>query len=523
MIQESKKLPEFGNNKWLVVFTAVCSLGLLPLLTYAILIHPPEYDELLHILSARSLSTTGAPAIADGLYTRAQLYTHLIAWVQSFGGDELLMARLPALGFGMLLTSVLTAWVGVRAGWIAGIATAIVFVISPETLHASVLVRFYTFHTLVMALLLILWFEATSWSRSLSTACFLLISSAFLIWLGLQLHELTQITLLAGFSAVLVLLAFDNWQRLVVDLRARPLIWILSFGVVAALMLFLFRWLDVMSLLRGTIPLWSATKANNYAYYVSALSVQLPFIWPLFPLMVVLAFIARPRIAVFCLTTFTVALIVNSIAGQKATRYFYHAFPMLCVLWGLGFQKLLAVVSYEYSRRRGTSFNFSALLFLCLFSLCLVNAHEVKRGLKLVVNKGQMDETLPVRREPDWTLAVDKIGDLATAVDTLVVTSGVKGIYAFGRYDYEMSTTVVQETDTGEEFGLDPRTGRQVIGEADSVQAVIDADGQALFVLEDRMIDQPYSSPRESIAVLKQKCSPIDLTSTESQLSAWLC
>ena len=512
-----------ARHWWVACLLGVFSMLLLPTLTHSILIHPPEYDELLHVLAARGINETGVPAIADGLYTRAEGYTRLIAWITTFGDNELLMARLPALFFGMIATAMLTIWVGVRVGVTAAVAVALLFVISPMTLHSSVLVRFYTVHTLVMSALLLFWYEASGWRKSPIAGLVFIVVSLGLIFLGLQLHDLTKITVLAGGTGLLALLMFDQ-RPLVQDIVMRkPVVTLLLVIGTALLLAVVFIKLDVITMLRGTVPMWSVNKADNYAYYISALSVELPFLWPLFPLMAILAFYENPRITLFCLITLVVALVINSIAAQKATRYFYHAYPMICIIWAIGFQRLFVLVVTQLQQHLRWRVTTSVLVILTVLSLCLLSAHEIKRGVKLVLARGQLDDTIPVKSEPDWNKAIEALEDLPSTVDTLVVTSGVKGIYTFGDYDYEMSTTVVQDTITGEDFGTDARTNRQVIGQPESVMKVIDVPGDELFILEDRMVNQTYSSPVESIAVLNQRCERIDLTSTGSQLSAWIC
>ena len=510
--------------RWpLALLLAGFSMLLLPVLTHSILAHPPEYDELLHILAARSINETGIPSIADGLYPRAELYTRLIAWVTSFAGNELIVARLPALFFGMLATALLTAWVSVRVGWIAAVATACIFVISPMTLNPAVLVRFYTLHTLLMAMLLLFWFEASRWRRTPKNIVLFAAVSAILMWLGLQFHELTKITILSGIAALVMVLVFDSRAQLFRIASRWPILsGLVIVSVIGAVVLVAIQ-TDAISLLRGSLPMWSVNRANNFAFYISALSVELPFLWPLFTVMLLFGFYEKPRVVVFCVTAFAVSLIVNSIAAQKATRYFYHAYPMFCILWAVGFQRIFSYAIGELQKRRGLGAGLSLILGVSIVSLCLLNSHEVKRGIKLVLDRGQLDESIPVNDEPDWSLALPRIGKLAQSVDTLIVTSGVKGQYTFGKYDYEMSTTVVQETDTGLDFGTDLRTNRQVIGLPESVNTVIDAQGQELFVLENRMINKPYSSPVESVSVLNQRCEAIDLSETGSQLSAWLC
>ena len=518
----------FSPVRWPVaLLLAIGAMLLLPVITHSILAHPPEYDELLHVLAARGINEAGVPGIADGLYTRAELYTRLIAWVTGFSDNELVAARLPALFFGMLLTALLTGWVAVRAGWIAALVVAGLFVISPMTLNSAVLVRFYTLHTLLMTMLLLFWFESSHWQRYANNLVrYIAICAAVsvvLIWLGMQFHDLTKITIVSGVAALFMVVLFDYRRPLKQLVDRHPVLIGLAGLCLAVVFVLIFIRFDVMTMLRGTVPMWSVDRAGNYAFYISALSVHLPFIWPLFPLMVICAFFDKPRVVVFCLTAFLVSLLINSLAAQKATRYFYHAYPMFCILWAIGFQRAVVFTIMQLRQQRQMAIAPALLSVLVVLALSFISAHEIKRGIKLVLNRGELDETIPVKYEPDWTKALPAIGDLAKNVDTLIVTSGVKGLYAFGRYDYEMSTTVVQDTDTGLDFGNDPRTNRRVFGQPESVETVIDGEGQELFVLEDRMINQAYSSPVESVSVLNKRCEAMDLSATGSQLSAWLC
>ena len=153
------------HNKWVLVGAFLLSLLFLPLLTLSLLDHPPEYDELLHVLSARSMNVTGEPDIADGYYDRAKLFTSIVASALRLGDAEsadaeLIVARLPALLSAMLLVGLICAWVTRKVGWLAGLTAAFVLAIAPSTIHLSVLVRFYTLHALVATSMLILVYES---------------------------------------------------------------------------------------------------------------------------------------------------------------------------------------------------------------------------------------------------------------------------------------------------------------------------------------------------------------------------
>ena len=513
----------FSNDRWLAVCVSLIALMLLPVLTYSTLDHPPEYDELLHVIAARSINTTDSPSIADGLYTRALLYTRLIAIVTSEVSNELFVARLPAVFFGALLASLLGFWVTRRVGWLAGIASVFVLVVAPMTLNASILVRFYTAHTLVMMLMLILWFELVTKSQTLVVKSMMLAASVALLYLGMQLHELTQISLVAGLGAVVVLLVFDQRTRLIRWGKTRKLLSVVYILVALCVSLLIAQQLDVVGRLRGAVPLWSAGKANDITYYISALSVHLPFVWPLFPLMAVFSLFGNIRLALYCLVAMCIALLINSLAAQKATRYFFHAFPLICMVWGIGLQKLVLTSSALLRQQFGWRREWCVLSVLTLICLCLLNTHEVKRGLKLAMGLYIEDQSLAPLREPDWLLAKTDIERLLPTTDTLIATSAVKSLFAFGRYDYELSATVVQETKTGKEFGVDPRTGRQVISTPESISRVIEASGQEVFVLENRMLNQFYSVPVETVKVLNEKCRQLELSNSDSELSAWVC
>ena len=55
-------------------------------------------------------------------------------------------------------------------------------------------------------------------------------------------------------------------------------------------------------------------------------------------------------------------------------------------------------------------------------------------------------------------------------------------VYYFGRYDYQISRYRVTETDTGSEFGRDPRTGRYVISTVDSLRLILACYDRGLFL-----------------------------------------
>jgi hypothetical protein len=109
----------------------------------------PVTDELYTTLAARGWMHDGEPRIAEGLYTRAQLYTLLLAgWLGAFG-DDVVGARSLSLIAGGLLVVAVFVWVRLvadnLAAWIAGLFVAL----DPLSVQISQYVRFYAMHALV--------------------------------------------------------------------------------------------------------------------------------------------------------------------------------------------------------------------------------------------------------------------------------------------------------------------------------------------------------------------------------------
>ena len=88
------------------------------------------------------------------------------------------------------------------------------------------------------------------------------------------------------------------------------------------------------------------------------------------------------------------------------------------------------------------------------------------------------------------------------------MSAGVKGLYFLGRYDYEVNASVVQETETGQEFGRDPRTGRQAISSADSVARVVAEPGRSLVIVEEQKLGRNGGVPPKSWTCCSASAAP---------------
>ncbi|MEM7710704.1 MAG: hypothetical protein AAF264_08145, partial [Pseudomonadota bacterium] len=107
----------------------------------------PEFDELYHVLAARSLNEVGELAILDGAYTRANLYTRGVAAIMALQGDDgLTTARLLSLAFGCFLPALVFLWVRSIAGNLTAGIAATFAVLWPQGILEAQFVRFYAPH-----------------------------------------------------------------------------------------------------------------------------------------------------------------------------------------------------------------------------------------------------------------------------------------------------------------------------------------------------------------------------------------
>ena len=500
---------------------AVLGLVLLPLLTRSFIDHPPLYDELLHLLAARGVLETGQPVIDSGLYPRAELFTRIVAIALDAFGDDPVAARLPALVAGAALTGLIGAWVCRHAGFLAGAAATTILVIAPSSLSLAAFARFYTLHALATAVMLIAVYEALVPDRARGARAVLLVVAAIATILALRLQETTVISVGAGILAVGALWAVDRRELVIAQVLKRPLA--IGAGTVVFLMIGLLAiWQLGLVERLGTAPLWAAGRADRISYYNTVLIRDFPLLWPLLPVATLAAFYRNWRLALFCSVVIAAALVVHSIAAQKAVRYFYHVLPLVCALWGIGFREAVVLGAGALRRVLPRRIELTWVVSFVVISLVLANSTEGQRAARLLLARGTVDNWITNAAEADWSLALPALQPLIDRAGSVVASSSVKGLYALGRYDYELNASVVHETETGQEFGRDPRTGRRAIGTAESITQVLGEQGPVLVVIEDEKLDDDGGAPTPAMNVIRERCVPIDVPAA-ARLQAWDC
>jgi hypothetical protein len=505
------------------IAAGLCGAVLVVLMSRSVIDHAVHYDELLHILSARGLLQTGLPAVADGFYTRAEIFTRSVMWSIKHFGDSPVSARYPALAGSAALVLLVGIWVTRQAGFLAGAAAAALLCVVPTTVDVSVFARFYTFHAVIMTLMFFAAYETLKPGRTVGTRVFAALLTLALVPLGLHFQSTTIIAVGAVVMALLALVVMDRWSLVRSLLMRRPFgaFVTLCFGAGAAL--FAVWQLGLLDEV-GSSTLWAARDAKRYHYYLVEFRDDLPLLWPLLPAAAFLAVVSpvQRRLGVFCVVALGSALMVHSVAAQKSMRYVYYLVPLMCIVWAIAFS-VLATSTFRgglgSSSRSGPRASW-VVVILAMAAILL--SQEGARAGNLLVGRVSNLANQPFSDEPDWTSLVAELAPRAQLADRVVTSNSMKALYYLGRYDYELNATIVPETEDGAEFGRDERTGRQAIGTADSIRQVLAEPGTTLVVIEASKIGRTSGVTKEAYSTVMQMCENLTLPAATG-VRAWWC
>jgi len=511
-----------SRSSFAAVLAALLGAIVLLLATRSIVSHPPLYDEMLHVTAAQGVLATGKPAIADGEYRRARLFTHMVAASFKSQGVSLEAARTPALVAGILLVAVLGAWVTFHAGFLAGASAAVLLACVPSTFQLSVFARFYTLHGLVVLCAAIAAYEAVTSVRSKAATAALAVVALVFIAIAMHLQPTTIIAVGAGILATTAIVLYDRWNVFIVYFRSHRTVLLAGAAAVVVVGLLLVWKLDLLSM-AGEVPLWAAGQATRIQFYLVEFANEMPLFWPMLLPAAFLGMLVRPRLTAYCIVFFLSAIAVHSVAAAKAERYVYYTLPFMFAVWGVAvagvFQQVVAGVAAQFPTAPRL---LGPVAGLALIAFVALSAQELQRTVRLLTGRALPSDAPMFVDVPDWSLTLPALSSLSEAADLKVVSSGVKGVYYLGGYDYEINASVVLESESGEEFGRDSRTGRKVISTAASLNEVLDNAKSALVVIERMKLGTKSGVPAESVAVLTRRCKEIELP-IASAVAAWSC
>ena len=461
---------------WTLILAFFVAVGAVFFRT-GLLTAPPEFDELYHLLAARSWVETGKPEILNGEYGRAWLFTAAIAWLFEITGSETLMTgRFVSLALGALLPVALFVWLARVAGLGVAIVAAIFAIFWPRGMLDSQLLRFYSAHALFFslgAMFFYLVFEPECLSRwlygVLAVAC----------W-GLAFHF--QLATIFGVTAAI------GWLCLVFIWENAPSktamgMWFLGLVALAAGLLGLMwatGYLEKAWAIYRWTPLHNAEIAGYYGFYFNQLEKHYGWLLLATPVLAILALAAQPRLALFALALFVIPFLVHSFGGMKALRYISYATPFLFVIWAIAIVDGLSWIVGLLSRQpEGADLRVqkTAAVVVVMAGIVAVTGF-VPRGFELLRGQGVMDRG-------DWSGLPGLIDDWDAP--HLVATSRELHFLTYAadtELDLIVSSSRVSELSPPEEFNLDPRLGVPAMGTEASMEAVLACYRDGLLITD---------------------------------------
>lgn len=499
------------------------------LMLYSINLGRPAHpDEFYHLLAARGLLETGEPAIGEtGRYWRGLPLTWLVARSLDLFGDSLTAGRLPSVAMMASLVALLFLFLhreaGARAAWLG----AGLFAVSPFAIGIAQFVRFY------------------------SVQCLLFFVAAWLIYSMLQRPWGPRRMVLLGIPAAALLVAAVYFQPTTLfgmvalglwGAGVLVLPWLVDSDVpgarkrkiivaVAALALSTLAGLwfsGVLAILwqdyRAT-ALFNVSEANHFWYYHAWYVLFYPTIWTLSGLLAVLALVKAPRVTLFLLTIFIVGFLFNSFAARKSMRYIAYAQPFLFAVWGIGLASLWTMASdaIVHLKRQLASQGFGLLpptsagraattmLFLAGLFTVLANPAWLRSVTQIA------DITVPPELPPTrWDAAAPVLDPWLDQVDAVVTTNELGLLYYYGRADYLLSASKMQEQPAAERraFVRDRRTSVPIIDDPASLEEIMDCHASGLFIVESSHWlggARPRDDVREVAELILARMQPLEL------------
>ncbi|MFW6083716.1 MAG: ArnT family glycosyltransferase [Gemmatimonadota bacterium] len=467
--------------------------------------HAPHYDELFHVLAARSWLADGSFCIADCLapYDRGAFFTLLVAGSFSLLGESLEAARVPSVVAGVLLVLAVFAWlraeVSARAAWTAAGLCAL----APELIGWSQVARFYALQALFVWVGVALFYVGVTRSelrRGLRAAA--VVGGVACLALSRQL----QVTTLIPVAALG--LWFLGWlfaRRDRVSRRVRVSLYAAGAVIVLAGLAWQFGTLEhYWEMYRQETNLIRRPDADNPFFYHAWFAWMYSFLYALFPIAILVAFVAARRVTVLLGTIFTVSFVAHSFGAFKADRMILYALPFFLSVWGIAFADLVPRLAAwvreglaraerfagETGTGRTTSSGPAAVVLVTAALLfAALNTEALQATIRLLTVSGSEWSGEPwYRGHTDWEALEPTLEPLVDDADVVVSSAVLKTLYVFDRTGVSLSRTQLFDpgpVDRGEEeFWRDWRHGRPVISTPESIERLVACYESGLILVE---------------------------------------
>lgn len=494
------------ESRWAIVAAAAGIFLAALVLRIGLLNATPLFDELYHLLAARGWQETGRLSILDGEYTRGAPYTLAVARLfEASGQDSAAVGRLVSLLPGALLPVAVFLWLRAVAGWLAAGIAAAFTILWPQGIIESQFLRFYSAQVLAFFIGAVAVYQAVA-ARAAARIAWGVVA-AVALGLALKLQVTTAIGVLAmllwGVGLAVMSIpgpASRRWQALAVLAVLAVVgfagLWALGYPQKAW---HIYRW----------VPVWAEADRDYATVYHHLLRHQYFGFWTFFPVAAIVAFRANARLAAFSVTIFVVAFLAHSFGGMKALRYLSYAVPFFFVLWGLALSvavpALLAQMrAFGWPKALVAGVSLAGLAFILGVNGFMSDAAKLAAGKAPDVNERE-----------DWSAAGALLDDW-NELPFRMTNRELHMVAYVGDYDIMLDKSRLSEVPGGQDFGIDPRTGRPVIASQEALQQVFACEREGVLVGSRARWDQYELDPvlaaaaaQEGLQIDRRESGPV--------------
>jgi hypothetical protein len=466
------------------------------LLRYIGMSHEPTWDELYHVLAARSWAENGTFAIADGEYTRAALFTRLIGIVTGWSDGSLDAIRLFCITIGTVLVLSVFLSVYTLVGRAEAYVVAFMLALMPGAIYLSQFIRFYSLHALLFWLASFGVYVLMTRPSKLSTRAIVGGLAVALFVVAAELQKTTLIGLVAvaaGAVALSIPRLIASFRLLDSRGRTRVVVGIILLAAAGILML-AGPFGNLVDSYRSA-SLWSTE--TNAGYYVIRYRSIFGTLWTLFPLAVLYAVAVNWRPALFAATVFIVAFLLHSFAGMRSERYLFYVTPYFLLVWGIvlvaAYGQLGRVLEGWLRRwlsaigRAGSAPVISHVALALGVAWLVVMTPGTEYTVRLLLDRPGSVPRYWFNFTTSWGKAADSIRPLVEEADIFLTSQGHHAIYYIGDFDVEISATGLSDfQESGGGTDIDPRTGRRTIADVAPLRQIVYCNASGVVVVDER-------------------------------------
>jgi hypothetical protein len=466
------------------------------LLRYIGMSHEPTWDELYHVLAARSWAENGTFAIADGEYTRAALFTRLIGIVTGWSDGSLDAIRLFCITIGTVLVLSVFLSVYTLVGRAEAYVVAFMLALMPGAIYLSQFIRFYSLHALLFWLASFSVYVLMTRPSKLSTRAMVGGLAVALFVVAAELQKTTLIGLVAvaaGTVALCIPRLIASFRLLDSRGRTRVVVGVILLAAAGILML-AGPFGNLVDSYRSA-SLWSTE--TNAGYYVIRYRSIFGTLWTLFPLAVLYAVAVNWRPALFAATVFIVAFLLHSFAGMRSERYLFYVTPYFLLVWGIvlvaAYGQLGRVLEGWLRRwlsaigRAGSAPVISHVALALGVAWLVVMTPGTEYTVRLLLDRPGSVPRYWFNFTTSWGKAADSIRPLVEEADIFLTSQGHHAIYYIGDFDVEISATGLSDfQESGGGTDIDPRTGRRTIADVAPLRQIVYCNASGVVVVDER-------------------------------------